>query len=429
MIDATLSIITLGCPKNQVDSERLAAALSPYFNVKHESPIADYVIINTCSFILPAREESINMILDYIDFKKQGLIKKLIVIGCMPQIHKEELQKNLPEVDIFAKINEYDTLVKTLSENQDAKIGQERILSTPNHYAYLKIADGCDHSCSFCAIPLIIGRYRSIPIEILIDEAKTLAAKGVKELIIIAQDTTYYGLDIYHEQKLPELLDAVASLNLFPWIRLLYTYPINFPLELIDVFNTHKSIVPYIHLPLQHCDHEILINMRRPFDEESIKQLIYQLKSKIPNLAIRTEFITGYPIETTQIFNKLKKFIKEMQFERIGVFDYSDEEGTFAALLPQLKVSTRIKRAQELINIHEELSFLRNKSLIGKTIKAMVDKKNEETGIYEARSQWDAPEIDQIVFIFSKKELNPGDIVDVYIDDAGIFDLSGIYKM
>ncbi|HHW59895.1 MAG: 30S ribosomal protein S12 methylthiotransferase RimO [Bacteroidales bacterium] len=429
MIDATLSIITLGCPKNQVDSERLAAALSPYFNVKHESPIADYVIINTCSFILPAREESINMILDYIDFKKQGLIKKLIVIGCMPQIHKEELQKNLPEVDIFAKINEYDTLVKTLSENQDAKIGQERILSTPNHYAYLKIADGCDHSCSFCAIPLIRGRYRSIPIEILIDEAKTLAAKGVKELIIIAQDTTYYGLDIYHEQKLPELLDAVASLNLFPWIRLLYTYPINFPLELIDVFNTHKSIVPYIHLPLQHCDHEILINMRRPFDEESIKQLIYQLKSKIPNLAIRTEFITGYPIETTQIFNKLKKFIKEMQFERIGVFDYSDEEGTFAALLPQLKVSTRIKRAQELINIHEELSFLRNKSLIGKTIKAMVDKKNEETGIYEARSQWDAPEIDQIVFIFSKKELNPGDIVDVYIDDAGIFDLSGIYKM
>ncbi|MBK6934064.1 MAG: 30S ribosomal protein S12 methylthiotransferase RimO [Bacteroidales bacterium] len=375
MIDATLSIITLGCPKNQVDSERLAAALSPYFNVKHESPIADYVIINTCSFILPAREESINMILDYIDFKKQGLIKKLIVIGCMPQIHKEELQKNLPEVDIFAKINEYDTLVKTLSENQDAKIGQERILSTPNHYAYLKIADGCDHSCSFCAIPLIRGRYRSIPIEILIDEAKTLAAKGVKELIIIAQDTTYYGLDIYHEQKLPELLDAVASLNLFPWIRLLYTYPINFPLELIDVFNTHKSIVPYIHLPLQHCDHEILINMRRPFDEESIKQLIYQLKSKIPNLAIRTEFITGYPIETTQIFNKLKKFIKEMQFERIGVFDYSDEEGTFAALLPQLKVSTRIKRAQELINIHEELSFLRNKSLIGKTIKAMVDKK------------------------------------------------------
>lgn len=429
MIDATLSIITLGCPKNQVDSERLAAALSPYFNVKHESPIADYVIINTCPFILPAREESINMILDYIDFKKQGLIKKLIVIGCMPQIHKEELQKNLPEVDIFAKINEYDTLVKTLSENQDAKIGQERILSTPNHYAYLKIADGCDHSCSFCAIPLIRGRYRSIPIEILIDEAKTLAAKGVKELIIIAQDTTYYGLDIYHEQKLPELLDAVASLNLFPWIRLLYTYPINFPLELIDVFNTHKSIVPYIHLPLQHCDHEILINMRRPFDEESIKQLIYQLKSKIPNLAIRTEFITGYPIETTQIFNKLKKFIKEMQFERIGVFDYSDEEGTFAALLPQLKVSTRIKRAQELINIHEELSFLRNKSLIGKTIKAMVDKKNEETGIYEARSQWDAPEIDQIVFIFSKKELNPGDIVDVYIDDAGIFDLSGIYKM
>lgn len=429
MIDATLSIITLGCPKNQVDSERLAAALSPYFNVKHESPIADYVIINTCPFILPAREESINMILDYIDFKKQGLIKKLIVIGCMPQIHKEELQKNLPEVDIFAKINEYDTLVKTLSENQDAKIGQERILSTPNHYAYLKIADGCDHSCSFCAIPLIRGRYRSIPIEILIDEAKTLAAKGVKELIIIAQDTTYYGLDIYHEQKLPELLDAVASLNLFPWIRLLYTYPINFPLELIDVFNTHKSIVPYIHLPLQHCDHEILINMRRPFDEESIKQLIYQLRSKIPNLAIRTEFITGYPIETTQIFNKLKKFIKEMQFERIGVFDYSDEEGTFAALLPQLKVSTRIKRAQELINIHEELSFLRNKSLIGKTIKAMVDKKNEETGIYEARSQWDAPEIDQIVFIFSKKELNPGDIVDVYIDDAGIFDLSGIYKM
>ena len=405
MIDATLSIITLGCPKNQVDSERLAAALSPYFNVKHESPIADYVIINTCSFILPAREESINMILDYIDFKKQGLIKKLIVIGCMPQIHKEELQKNLPEVDIFAKINEYDTLVKTLSENQDAKIGQERILSTPNHYAYLKIADGCDHSCSFCAIPLIRGRYRSIPIEILIDEAKTLAAKGVKELIIIAQDTTYYGLDIYHEQKLPELLDAVASLNLFPWIRLLYTYPINFPLELIDVFNTHKSIVPYIHLPLQHCDHEILINMRRPFDEESIKQLIYQLRSKIPNLAIRTEFITGYPIETTQIFNKLKKFIKEMQFERIGVFDYSDEEGTFAALLPQLKVSTRIKRAQELINIHEELSFLRNKSLIGKTIKAMVDKKMRKQ-VFMKPSQWDAPEIDQIV-LFSKK-IKPG---------------------
>lgn len=424
MTKKSLSIITLGCPKNQVDSEKLASALSHSFIVEHEKEVADYIIINTCSFILPAKEETIDTILDYIELKKQGLVEKIIVTGCMAQLYKKDLLDNLPEIDMIFGLSEYDKLLKTLTKNQNINISNERILSTPNHYAYLKIADGCDHSCSFCTIPTIRGAYKSIPMEDLINEAKNLAHKGVKELILIAQDTTYYGIDIYHKQKLPELLDTLASLNLFSWIRLLYTYPINFPMELIDVYNARKSIVPYIHLPLQHCDDKILDNMRRPFGQEAITNLIKILRTSIADLAIRTDFIAGYPLETNKEFNKLKNFIKEMNFERMGIFEYSIEENTSAALLPQHGDKLKIKRTQELMDLHAELSLSRNRSLIGKNLKVMIDDKLDDN-LFEARSQWDAPEIDQVVFVNSNIELQSGQVVDVYINDAGNFDLSG----
>lgn len=424
MTKKSLSIITLGCPKNQVDSEKLASALSHSFIVEHEKEVADYIIINTCSFILPAKEETIDTILDYIELKKQGLVEKIIVTGCMAQLYKKDLLDNLPEIDMIFGLSEYDKLLKTLTKNQNINISNERILSTPNHYAYLKIADGCDHSCSFCTIPTIRGAYKSIPMEDLINEAKNLAHKGVKELILIAQDTTYYGIDIYHKQKLPELLDTLASLNLFSWIRLLYTYPINFPMELIDVYNARKSIVPYIHLPLQHCDDKILDNMRRPFGQEAITNLIKILRTSIADLAIRTDFIAGYPLETNKEFNKLKNFIKEMNFERMGIFEYSIEENTSAALLPQHGDKLKIKRTQELMDLHAELSLSRNRSLIGKNLKVMIDDKLDDN-LFEARSQWDVPEIDQVVFVNSNIQLQSGQIVDVYINDAGNFDLSG----
>ncbi|MDD3630351.1 MAG: 30S ribosomal protein S12 methylthiotransferase RimO [Bacteroidales bacterium] len=424
MTKKSLSIVTLGCPKNQVDSEKLASALSHSFIVEHEKEVADYIIINTCSFILPAKEETIDTILDYIELKKQGLVEKIIVTGCMAQLYKKDLLDNLPEIDMIFGLSEYDKLLKTLTKNQNINISNERILSTPNHYAYLKIADGCDHSCSFCTIPTIRGAYKSIPMEDLINEAKNLAHKGVKELILIAQDTTYYGIDIYHKQKLPELLDTLASLNLFSWIRLLYTYPINFPMELIDVYNARKSIVPYIHLPLQHCDDKILDNMRRPFGQEAITNLIKILRTSIADLAIRTDFIAGYPLETNKEFNKLKNFIKEMNFERMGIFEYSIEENTSAALLPQHGDKLKIKRTQELMDLHAELSLSRNRSLIGKNLKVMIDDKLDDN-LFEARSQWDAPEIDQVVFVNSNIELQSGQVVDVYINDAGNFDLSG----
>lgn len=424
MTKKSLSIVTLGCPKNQVDSEKLASALSHSFIVEHEKEVADYIIINTCSFILPAKEETIDTILDYIELKKQGLVEKIIVTGCMAQLYKKDLLDNLPEIDMIFGLSEYDKLLKTLTKNQNINISNERILSTPNHYAYLKIADGCDHSCSFCTIPTIRGAYKSIPMEDLINEAKNLAHKGVKELILIAQDTTYYGIDIYHKQKLPELLDTLASLNLFSWIRLLYTYPINFPMELIDVYNARKSIVPYIHLPLQHCDDKILDNMRRPFGQEAITNLIKILRTSIADLAIRTDFIAGYPLETNKEFNKLKNFIKEMNFERMGIFEYSIEENTSAALLPQHGDKLKIKRTQELMDLHAELSLSRNRSLIGKNLKVMIDDKLDDN-LFEARSQWDVPEIDQVVFVNSNIQLQSGQIVDVYINDAGNFDLSG----
>jgi ribosomal protein S12 methylthiotransferase len=420
----SISIVTLGCPKNQVDSEKLAAALSSNFIVEHEKPVADYVIINTCSFILPAKEETINTILDYIDLKKQGKVEKIIVTGCMAQLYKKDLLDNLPEIDMIAGINEYDNLVKTLTKDTHINITNDRILSTPNHYAYLKIADGCDHSCSFCTIPQIRGAYKSIPMEDLLNEAKILANRGVKELILIAQDTTYYGIDIYHKQKLPELIDAIASLNLFSWIRLLYTYPINFPIELIDVYKAHKSIVPYIHLPLQHSDDKILENMRRPFGQEAIKNLINKLRTSIPDLAIRTDFIAGYPLETKKEFTNLKNFIREMNFERMGIFEYSIEDNTPAASLHQHRESLKLKRTQELIDLYAEMSLDRNRTLVGKTIKVMIDDKIDDN-IYEARSQWDAPEIDQVIFVNSNIELQRGQIVDVYINEAGNFDMSG----
>ena len=420
----SISIVTLGCPKNQVDSEKLAAALSSSFIVEHENPVADYIIINTCSFILPAKEETINTIIDYIDLKKQGIVEKIIVTGCMAQLYKKDLLDNLPEIDMIAGINEYDNLVKTLTKDTHINITNDRILSTPNHYAYLKIADGCDHSCSFCTIPQIRGAYKSIPMEDLLNEAKILANRGVKELILIAQDTTYYGIDIYHKQKLPELIDAIASLNLFSWIRLLYTYPINFPMELIDVYKAHKSIVPYIHLPLQHSDDKILENMRRPFGQEAIKNLINKLRTSIPDLAIRTDFIAGYPLETNKEFTNLKNFIREMNFERMGIFEYSIEDNTPAASLPQHRESLKVKRTQELMDLYAEMSLDRNRTLVGKTIKVMIDDKIDDN-IYEARSQWDSPEIDQVIFVNSIIELQRGQIVDVHINEAGNFDISG----
>ncbi len=421
-----IEIITLGCSKNIVDSERLSRQLQANdFEITDSSEDAGHVIINTCGFIDAAKEESINTILEAVNLKKQGKIKKVIVAGCLSERFKDELRKEIPDVDVFFGTEDYEGIVKEFGGNLKKELLGERSLTTPKHFAYLKISEGCDNPCSFCAIPLMRGLHKSTPMEKLVEETKNLAAKGVKELIIIAQDTTDYGKDIYGKRALGELLNKLSDVNGIEWIRLLYAYPSHFPESLINEIANNPKVCKYIDLPLQHISDNVLKSMQRGITKKSTQKLIKRLKEKIPNLTLRTTFIVGYPNETEQDFEELKDFVKETGFDRIGVFDYSVEENTKSFSLGDV-IPAKIKeeRKEELMELQREISFEKNKKIIGKKLKVLID--DIEGEYYIARSERDAPEVDGEVLIKAEnKLLKVGEFYNVEIINCNDYDLFG----
>ena len=411
-----INIITLGCSKNTVDSEKLAGRLSAeghtvYFDRQKND--CDTVIVNTCGFIGDAKEESINVILEQIAAKRRRRNKtRLVVTGCLVQRYLGELKAEMPEVDEW-----HGTDYFSLADPQ-------RSLSTPGHYAYLKIAEGCNRSCSYCAIPLIRGAHRSRPIDDLVAEAKQLVANGVKELIVISQDTTYYGLDLDHRRALGDLLNRLATESGAAWIRLHYTYPTSFPIDAIDAIASHPNICNYIDIPLQHINSRILSSMQRGIDREGTLRLIDTFRQKLPDVAIRTTLIVGYPGETQEEFEELKEFVRQARFDRMGCFAYSPEEGTAAYSLPDdVPQQEKERRVSELMAIQEQISLEKNQTRIGQTLRVIVD------GHYDnylvGRTQYDSPEVDDEVLIdtqtikpSSLQAIQPGDFVDVVVTDA-----------
>ncbi len=421
-----VGIITMGCPKNLVDSEKLAAMLAREgFDVEHEQPDADIIVINTCGFINDAKEESINEILNHTSRKKADKNLKVVVTGCLSERYGEDLKKEIPEVDAFFGVNEYEKVVEYITGKSE-KLQPERILGTPKHYAYLKISEGCNRTCSFCAIPLIRGSHVSLPEEDLLKEAELLALQGVKELIVIAQDTVSYGIDLYGERRIARLLRKLSEINGIQWIRLMYTYPAGFPDDLIEEIAQNPKIVKYIDLPLQHISTPILSNMKRSIDRESTEALITKIRSRIPGVAIRSTFIVGYPAEKASDYAELVQFIKEFKFERFGVFAYSPEENTPAfEQKDNIPHKTKMQRMSGLLRYHEKASIEFNKKLIGKTLPVIVDEFNPEEKCYYGRTPIDSPEIDNLVrlFVNSDHALNPGDIVEAKVVSSGIFDI------
>ncbi len=417
-----INIITLGCSKNTVDSENLATRLADeghnvYFDRQRND--CDAVIINTCGFIGDAKEESINTILSAVG-KKQ----KVIVCGCLVERYREDLQKEIPEVDAWYGVHEWDKIL--LPEHpKHLEYPEPRHLSTPSHYAYLKIAEGCNRSCSYCAIPLIRGVHQSRPIEEIVDEAKALVQQGVKELIVISQDTTWYGLDLYHKRALGELLNRLATESGAPWIRLHYTYPSSFPEDAIDAIAHHPNICNYIDIPLQHINTHILSSMQRGIDREGTLQLLEKFRTKLPDAAIRTTLIVGYPGETEEEFEELKEFVRSARFDRMGCFAYSPEEGTPAEKLGDpVPEEEKQRRISELMELQEAISLGKNQERIGKVYQCLIDRCEGEFLV--GRTQYDSPEVDDEVLIKQTQGgIRPGDFVLVHITDATEHDLLG----
>lgn len=422
----TINIITLGCSKNNVDSEVLAAQLTKSGHVVYHNSTAeegiDAVVINTCSFIQDAKSQAIDEILLQIQRKKAGQIKQVFVVGCLAQRYENDLRESLPEVDgvyPFAKLGE---LLRT--PKFDLLAHSDRILSTPSHYAYLKVSEGCDRQCSYCAIPLIRGKQVSKPVELLVDEAEKLAARGVKELMLIAQDLTAYGLDLYQRRDLERLLRKIAQVKGIEWIRLHYAYPINFPYEILDVMNEYSNICRYIDIPLQHISEEILKSMNRGGTPAQTYRLLERIRAKVPGIAIRSTLISGYPTETREQHNELMKFVEDIQFDRLGFFSYSQEEGTPAYELGDpIKEREKNRRMEELIALQEKISFQLNQKKIGSVFKVMVDE--EDDRYYIGRTEFDSPEVDDSVLISKKEKLQIGEFYSVLIEKADHFDLYG----
>ncbi len=418
-----INVVTLGCPKNLVDSEYLLGQL------KHSSVQlvanandADTVIINTCGFIKDAKQESIDAIMEAVGKKNHGELKKIVVMGCLSERFKKELAAEIPEVDSFFGTNQLPDVLKDLSVDYKSELLGERLLTTPMHYAYLKISEGCDNPCSFCAIPLMRGQHRSKPIEEVVHEARLLAKKGVKELIVIAQDTTFYGLDLYGERRLAKLLGELNGIEGIEWIRLMYAYPAKFPLDVIEAFQKFPKLCRYIDIPIQHCSDSVLKSMRRGITQRSTRDLLLRLKCEISDVALRTTLIVGYPNETEDDFKALCDFVKEMRFHRLGVFTYSEEEGTAAFELGDT-VSEEIKEERQatVMEIQKDISEQHNASLIGKKVKVLIDSQDAE--FFIGRTEWDAPEIDQEVFVRSGQPLKAGTFHTVSITDAVEYDL------
>ena len=422
-----VNIITLGCSKNMVDSEVLSGQLQANaFDVVHENKKLDHniVIVNTCGFIDKAKEESVNTILDQVDLKKKGKLDKVYVTGCLSERYKQNLETEIPEVDAYFGTMELPGLLAVLNADYKTELVGERLLSTPSHYAYMKISEGCNRTCSFCAIPLMRGDHRSKPMEELILEAEKLVKMGVKELMLIAQELTYYGLDLYKKRMLPELLKKLAAVEGIEWIRLHYAYPSKFPLDIIDVMKEEPKICNYLDMPLQHASDNMLKAMKRQITRQEMKDLIGEIRSRIPGICLRTTLIAGFPGETREDVEEVKEFLAEMQFDRVGIFTYSHEEDTSAhALEDTLSAEEKEERAQEIIEFQQEISFEKNQSMIGQTLKVIVDKK--EAGRYIGRTEFDSVEVDNEVIILSSRKLNPGDFVNVIITKAYDYDLEG----
>lgn len=422
-----VNIITLGCSKNMVDSEVLSGQLAAAdFDVKHESKKLDHniVVVNTCGFIDLAKQESINTILEQVELKKRGKIDKVYVTGCLSERYKQNLEEEIPEVDAYFGTMELPFLLRKFDVDFKAELIGERLLSTPNHYAYLKISEGCNRTCSFCAIPLMRGKHISRPVQSLVEEAKLLVSRGIKEIMLIAQELTYYGLDIYKKRELPRLLHALADIPGLEWIRLHYAYPSKFPMEIIDAMKERENICNYLDMPLQHASNRMLKAMKRQITREEMEDIIGEIKSKIPNICLRTTLIAGFPGETQDDVEELKGFLQKMEFDRVGIFTYSHEENTSAFDLENnISEEEKERRAQEIMDVQQEISFKKNEEKVGKTFKVIVDKK--EAGKYLGRTEFDSVEVDNEVIINSQNKLNPGDFVHVKITKAFDYDLEG----
>ncbi|HLO80540.1 MAG TPA: 30S ribosomal protein S12 methylthiotransferase RimO [Chitinophagaceae bacterium] len=422
-----VNIITLGCSKNMVDSEVLSGQLlANDIDVVHENRKKDHniVIVNTCGFIDKAKEESVNTILEQVELKKKGKLDKVYVTGCLSERYRNNLEDEIPEVDAFFGTMELPLILKRFEADYKAELVGERLLATPSHYAYMKISEGCNRTCSFCAIPLMRGKHVSRPIEELVREAETLVRRGVKEIMLIAQELTYYGLDIYKNRELPKLLHALADVKGLEWIRLHYAYPSKFPMEIIDVMKERENICNYLDMPLQHAANNMLKAMKRQITREEMNVLIAEIREKLPEICLRTTLIAGFPGETEDDVEELKGFLQEHRFDRVGIFTYSHEEGTSAYdLADDIPQEVKEERAREVMEVQQEISYEKNQEKLGKVFKVLIDKK--ESGRYLGRTEFDSVEVDNEVIVQADRVLKPGEFVHVKITKAYDFDLEG----
>jgi ribosomal protein S12 methylthiotransferase len=426
-----VNIITLGCSKNMVDSEVLSGQLrANEIDVVHENTKKDHniVVVNTCGFIDKAKEESVNTILRQVALKKKGSLEKVYVTGCLSQRYREDLEREIPEVDAWFGTMELPLMLKQFEVDYKAELLGERLLATPKHYAYLKISEGCNRTCAFCAIPLMRGGHISRPMEELVKEAEGLVRRGVKEILLIAQELTYYGLDIYKQRMLPDLLHRLADIQGLEWIRLHYAYPSKFPLEILDVIKERDNICNYLDMPLQHASDNMLKAMRRQITRQEMTELIHAIRDRVPGICLRTTLIAGFPGETEQDVAELKEFLQEHRFDRVGIFTYSHEEGTPAFQLEDTVPATiKQERAQEIMEVQQEISFEKNQEKVGRVFRTLIDKK--EAGRWLGRTEFDSVEVDNEVIIHSEDVLPIGDFVDVRITKAYDYDLEGMPAM
>lgn len=430
-------LISLGCDKNLVDSEVMLGLLNKAgHQLTNDETEADVVVVNTCAFISDAKEESINTIIDMGELKKTGKLKKLIVAGCLSQRYKDEIMKELPEIDVIIGATNYDKIVEAIGTDEESIIDDinytprpiaERIVTTNASMAYFKIAEGCNKLCTYCIIPHIRGRYRSMPMDSLIASAEKLASDGIKELVLVAQETTLYGVDLYGEKKLPELLTKLSEIEGIEWIRLLYCYPEEITDELIEVMATNPKICHYVDIPIQHSENAILKRMGRRTSREDIVELVGRLRTAMPDIAIRTTLISGFPGETQELHDGLVDFVDECEFDRLGVFTYSPEEGTPAAEYEdQVDGELAVKWRDEIMELQQEISYEKNQQMIGSTQKVLIEGYLVDDDVYVGRTYRDAPGVDGIVFVSAPYELISGSFVDVKITEANEYDLTGV---
>ncbi|PLW97264.1 MAG: 30S ribosomal protein S12 methylthiotransferase RimO [Marinilabiliales bacterium] len=421
-----INVITLGCSKNLIDSEVMMRQLQSDYAIMHDSDeTSDIVIINTCGFINDAKEESIDTILRSVEAKKAGDIQKIYVTGCLSERYKKDLQNEIKNVDGFYGVNELPEVLNALEVDYKNELVGERLLTTPKHYAYLKISEGCDRTCSFCAIPLIRGKHKSKTIEEIIKETEFLASKGVKEVMLIAQDLTYYGIDIYRKRKIAELVQKISEVDGIEWIRLHYAYPAGFPEDLLDVMKNNPKVCNYLDIPLQHISDTMLKSMKRALGKEGTVKLVQKIREQLPDAVIRTTLIVGYPGETEDDFQQLMDFVRDSKFERLGVFQYSPEEGTTAfPLKDDVPAKVKQDRADQLMMLQQEISFELNQAKVGKVFKTIIDKK--EGDFYIGRTEFDSPEVDQEVLISAaNNDLTIGNFYHIQIYKAEFYDVYG----